>query len=46
MVNMAESTGIDRYEAPRIEQRTDIGPTLIGGPLSSTRTLSAAFRPL
>lgn len=32
---MDESTGIESYEPPRIEQRTDIGPALIGGPLAS-----------
>jgi hypothetical protein len=33
------------YEPPRIEQRTDIGPAIIGGPAVSG-ALSAAFRPL
>ena len=40
----------DTYEPPRIEQRTDIGAALIGGPgIVSTNTdgaISAAFRPL
>jgi hypothetical protein len=35
------------YEPPRIEQRTDIGPQLIGAPVSSLNVdnnVSAAFR--
>jgi hypothetical protein len=28
---MAEATRTDRYEAPRIEERTDISPPMIGG---------------
>ena len=37
----------DTYEAPRIEERTDLGPALIGGPtVGSGQAISAAFRPL
>jgi hypothetical protein len=39
----------DTYEPPRIEERTEIGPNLIGGiALLSTNVdgSSAAFRPL
>jgi hypothetical protein len=34
-----------KYDPPRIEQRTDIGPAIIGGPAASGQ-VSAAFRPL
>jgi hypothetical protein len=40
----------DIYEPPRIEQRTDIGAALIGGPGIASGNIdgaiSAAFRPL
>ena len=40
----------EAYDPPRIEQRTDIGVALIGGPgIASGNTngaISAAFRPL
>jgi hypothetical protein len=36
-----------KYDPPRIEQRTDIGPALIGGPtIGSGVAQSAAFRPV
>ena len=40
---MAELTPADGYEAPAIEARTDIGPALIGVPVSSNIDSSAAF---
>ena len=40
---MTEVSRADAYEAPRIEARTDIGPALIGVPVSSNVDSSAAF---
>ena len=36
---MDADTRTEQYEAPGIEQRTDIGPSLIGGPLASVTAL-------
>jgi hypothetical protein len=42
-----DSRMADTYDPPRIEQRTDIGSALIGGPtIGSGVQNSAAFRPL
>ena len=46
---MADITNAERYEAPRIEQRTDLSgalmpPILVSG--NADTVVSAAFRPL